>query len=240
MSLKDEIPKIVQLQEIDSRIYNFAQEKNIKIPQSLEQIKDESEQIKQTLSFFEDKIKNIQLAKKNKELDLATKEENMKKNQAQLYQLKTNKEYKAKLSEIGSLKADISTTEDDLLKILDEIDLVESDFQKQKKEIDGKEKETKGKEAQLRNAIKDIEAQMHNLEAKRQRFCGQIDKKVLTKYEQLLQSRHGLALVPVSNSNCGACHLALTHQKMNEIKMFNDLVFCENCVRILYIPEDIC
>ncbi|MCQ9205099.1 MAG: C4-type zinc ribbon domain-containing protein [Omnitrophica bacterium] len=240
MSLKDEIPKIVQLQEIDSRIYNFAQEKNIKIPQSLEQIKDESEQIKQTLSFFEDKIKNIQLAKKNKELDLAAKEENMKKNQAQLYQLKTNKEYKAKLSEIGSLKADISTTEDDLLTILDEIDSVESDFQKQKKEIDGKEREIKNKEAQLRNAIKDIEAQMHNLEAKRQRFCGQIDKKVLAKYEQLLQCRKGLALVPVSNSNCGACHLALTHQKINEIKMFNNLVFCENCVRILYIPDDIC
>jgi len=119
MNLKEELVKIVQLQEVDSNIYSLKQEKDIKKPAQLESIKVEFEEKKNELSAFEEKIKATQLKKKEKEIELASKEENLRKSQGQLYQLKTNKEYQAKLTEIGSLKADISIEEDDLLKIMD-------------------------------------------------------------------------------------------------------------------------
>ena len=84
-----------------------------------------------------------------------------------------------------------------------------------------------------------IRDKIKNLEDKRKSFIGGIDKKTFAKYEQLLKTRQGLAIVPVNNNNCGYCYMRVTHQKINEIKMYKDLVFCENCVRILYIPEDI-
>lgn len=240
MSLKEEIIKIVQLQEIDLRVYNFKQEKDLKIPQDLELIKTESEEIKQAIVDLEKKLKTIQLNKKEKEVDLASKEEILQKHQTQLYQLKTNKEYQAKLTEIASVKADISIVEETLLKVLDEIDSVKNDFEVQKKTIEEKGKELKQKEEKLQNEIKDIDAQIGNLEAKRKGFCDQVDNKIFAKYEQLLQSRNGMALVKVNNGNCGACHMSLNHQKINELKMFKSLIFCDNCVRILYIPEDLC
>ena len=67
MDLKEEIIKIVQLQEIDSRIYSLRQEKDIKKPAQLEALKADFEQKKQTISAFEEKIKATQLKKKDKE-----------------------------------------------------------------------------------------------------------------------------------------------------------------------------
>ena len=118
MRLKDEIRKIVQLQESDLRIRKLRQKKDIEIPDQVEKRKVEFEQMRQRISNFEEVLKNAQLKKKEKELDLAAKEENARKSQTQLYQLKTNKEYQAKLKEISFLKADISVLEEEVLTIL--------------------------------------------------------------------------------------------------------------------------
>jgi len=239
MNLKEEIIKIVQLQEIDSKIYNLKQEKEIKKPSKLEQLKSEFEQKKQSLSAFEEKIKEIQLKKKEEEIELASKEESLRKAQSQLYQLKTNKEYQAKLSEIASLKADVSVEEDNLLKILDEIEVAKKDFDSQKDTLNQEEVAFKEEESKIQNEIKEIDAQIKNLEDKRKSFINGVDQSILAKYEQLLRTRQGLAIVPVNNGNCGYCYMRVTHQKINQIKMYKDLVFCESCVHILYIPEDI-
>jgi predicted nucleic acid-binding Zn-ribbon protein len=239
MDLKEEIIKIVQLQEIDSRIYNLSQERDIKKPAQLETLRADFDQRKQILSAFEERIRAAQLKKKDKEIDLGSKEEGLRKAQAQLYQLKTNKEYQAKLAEIASLKADISAVEDGLLKILDEIESATKEFDSQKASLDQEEKKFKEQENSIQNEIKDMDAQIKSLEDKRKSFAGVVDKNTLSKYENLLKTRQGLAIVPVNNNNCGYCHMRVTHQTVNEIKMYKDLVFCGSCVRILYMPEDI-
>jgi predicted nucleic acid-binding Zn-ribbon protein len=239
MNLKEEIIKIVQLQEIDSHRYTLCQEKDVKKPAQLEILTGEFEQKKQSLSAFEEKIKAAQLKKKEKELELASKEEGLRKFQGQLYQLKTNKEYQAKLSEIASLKADISIVEDGLLKILEEIEAAKKEFDIQKASLDQEEKKFKEQENKIQNEIRDMDIQIKNLEDKRKSFIGAVDQNILAKYEKLLKTRQSLAIVPVNNSNCGYCHMRVTHQKINEIKMYKDLAFCENCVRMLYIPEDV-
>ena len=57
MHLKEEITKIVRLQEIDSNIYNLKQEKDVKKPVQLESLRVEFEEKKKKLSAFEEKIK---------------------------------------------------------------------------------------------------------------------------------------------------------------------------------------
>ena len=239
MNLKDEVRKIVQLQKNDTRIYDLRQEKDIEIPEQLNNLKNELEQTRGNFSVFQEKVKKIQLKRKDKEIDLAAKEENFKKAQGHLYQLKTNKEYQAKLNEIGSIKADISIVEEDLLMIFDEVETEKKEFDIQKEHLSRKEEDVKTEEEKLKEQIKDIEAQMKDLEDKRKIFIKGCAEKILSTYEQLLKTRRGLAVVSSTNDHCGACHMLLTPQKINEIKMYSDLVLCDNCVRILYIPEDI-
>lgn len=239
MIIKEEIKKLINLQEVDTQIYKFSQEKNIDIPAQIEKLKEEFEEEKKKLSFFEDNLKTLQVKRKNKELDLGTKENEIKKAQTQLYQLKTNKEYQIKLSEISTLKADISVLEEVVIKIFDEVENAEKSRNEARAKISLDEKAFKDKEAKLRDRIKEIEGKLNEFQSKRDVLLRDVDKGVLIRYNNILSKCSGLAVVSVENNNCGACHMQVTHQKVNEIKMYNELAFCESCIRILYISEDL-
>ena len=239
MNLKDEIRKIAELQETDFQLYNLRQEKEVTKPASLAQISQELDQGRIKFSSREEMLKVAQLARKEKEIDLACKEENLKKNQGQLYQLKTNKEYQTKLNEIESLKADIAVVEEGLLKLLEGVDEAKVDLEKEKAGLDDCQRRFNEQEVKMKSEIVDIDAKIDNLSHKRQSFIKDIDNEVLSKYQQLLETRQGLAIVPVKDNHCGACHMLLTHQKINDIKMYSGPVLCESCVRILYLPDDL-
>jgi len=239
MGLKEEIRKLIQLQEIDTRIYKLQEEKNEALPARLKEIKKEFEEISRNFASAEEKLKSLQLERKDKEIELGTKEEELKKLQTQLYQLKNNKEYQAMITSIESHKADISVAEDGVLIVMDTIEEAKKECAAQKEALSREENVSKAEREKLNLGVKDAEAEISNLATKRGPLTGGIEKETLAKYEYLLNSRQGLALVPVKGNDCGACYMRLNHQKINEIKMFEHLVLCDSCVRILYIPEDI-
>ena len=238
MDLKEEIRKLIELQEIDSRIYSLSREKDLDKPSALAGLKEDFETSKSTLSSIEEELKKLQLKRKEKELDLSSKEENIRKSQTQLYQLKTNKEYQAKLSEINSLKADISVIEDDVIKVLDEIEKKEDELNGAKARLGEHEKIFKDNQKKINDEIRQLESEINSLYSKRDIISKDVDPKILSVYERLIKTRSGLAIASVDDYNCSACHMRVTAQTINEIKMYKDLVFCEMCVRILYIKDD--
>ncbi len=238
MNLKEEIRKLIHLQEIDSKIHSLIHKQDVDIPSQLEELKNNFDKKKSMLSSFEEKVKQLQLKRKDKELDLSSKEENVKKAQTQLYQLKTNKEYQAKLTEINSLKADIFLIEEEIINLLDELEEAEKELKEAKRDLEEEEKKFRDREARLKEEKKSLEMEISNLRDKRKIITQSIDSKILSIYERLLKTRNGLVIASVDNQNCTACHMRVTPQTINEIKMYKDLVFCEMCVRILYIKED--
>ena len=175
------------MQKIDSQIYALTQEKNNILPLSLERIKSEFEQKKQKISIHEDKVKSLQLAKKDKEIDLSSKEESLRKSQGQLYQLKTNKEYQAKLNEIASLKADISIAEESVIGVLDDLEKVKGELGNEKEILNREEKIYEEEKQKIEKQIKDTEVQILSLQGKRRGGIENIDKQILSKYERLLK-----------------------------------------------------
>jgi len=97
--LKTQITTLANLQTIDSEIYVLRHEKESK-PEQLKALEQAFEEKKAALANIEKVLLDLQKQRKDKELELATKEEGLKKLQTQLYQLKTNKEYQAMLQQI--------------------------------------------------------------------------------------------------------------------------------------------
>jgi len=238
MNLKEEIRKLIELQKIDSKIYSLVKERDIDKPSDVAKLKKDFEDSKITLLSLEEELKRLQLKRKEKELDLSSKEENMRKSQTQLYQLKTNKEYQAKLSEINSLKADISVIEEDVIKILDEIEKKENELNDAKSKLTERENIFRDNEKRINDDIKQLDAEINSLRNKKDIISKDVDSNILSVYEKLIKTRSGLAIASVDDYNCGACHMRVTAQTINEIKMYKGLVFCEMCVRILYIKDD--
>ena len=122
-SMKEQIKKLVELQAIDKEIYDYKRQLK-EFPERLAQLKEQFETKKESLKRLDEELKTKQLERKEKEVDLQAKEEEIAKSNSQLSQLKTNKEYKAKLTEIEGQKADKSIIEEKILILFDEVDKI--------------------------------------------------------------------------------------------------------------------
>ena len=238
LGLKEQISKLLDLQAVDSQIYALKEEKGVK-PQEIKALDELFAQKKEDLKLSEKKLQDLLSQRKAKELELASKEESAKKLQAQLYQLKTNKEYAAMLKEIEGVKADASLLEDEILGVFENIDKEKAAIDKEKVAFSKEEEKYKQEKNNIQTRIKEIEQQLNQLEAQRKNVALGVEPRILAQYERILQNREGLAIVRVNNSACQGCNMSLPPQVINMIKMYERIISCEVCQRILYLEEDI-
>lgn len=236
VDLKSQLSSLIRLQTIDSEIYSLRYEKQAK-PEEIKILEAKFEGEKQRLSSIEKKSVDLQKERKEKELDLSSKEENIKKLQIQLYSLKTNKEYQAMLQQIQDIKADASVIEDKILEILEKIDAVKVELEQEQAKLKEDEKTFLGEKKRIEVKIKEIDDRLAQLEAQRKQVLPEIEPKILLQYERILNNRDGLAIVSVKNNSCGGCNMFVPAQVINLIKMYERIVTCEVCNRILYIEE---
>jgi len=80
-------------------------------------------------------------------------------------------------------------------------------------------------------------AEAERFKSQRAELAVKIDKKILERYERILDNRDGRAVVSIANDACQGCFRVLPPQVINEVRMRNALIICENCARILYVED---
>jgi len=237
-SIKDQIRKLVDLQTIDIEVYRLKTDLRDK-PAEIDRLKVECESKKLKLKQIEDKLKAILLKQKAYEGDLKVKEDAIVKADGQLSQLKTNKEYSAKLLEIEGIKADKSQIEEKILLGFDEIDEARKALDLEKVIVANYEKEFQSKKKEIDDLMVVVGDQLKVKESLRIRLTPEIRPDLLSRYDRVLQNKEGLGIVPVKDHTCGGCYMHLTEQLINQIKMHDQLVTCDVCARILYLEDDL-
>ncbi|MDP2929187.1 MAG: C4-type zinc ribbon domain-containing protein [Candidatus Omnitrophota bacterium] len=235
-NLEDQLKLLIELQGLDTQILKIERDLE-SIPEDIKRMDGAFEEKKANLKKLEDGAKALALKRKEKEMDLESKEGAIKKFQSQLYQVKTNKEYTALEGEIGRAKADNSLVEEEILKIFDQMDAENQKISKEKDFLKTEEGKLILEKKKLDDEVKRIKGEVDGLRTRRADLAQRIDKAVLVKYDRILKGKDGLAVVPVAGGSCQGCFRIMPPQVIHEINMKKDLVFCENCARILYIEE---
>lgn len=238
VSIKEQIRFLVQLQEIDSKIYSLQREKD-DLPRQVAELQNRFDEKKINLKSLEEKEKALAVKRKEKEIDLGSKEENIRKLNNQLSLLKTNKEYQAMLAQIASLKTDTSVLEEEILKSMDEQDTLKAEVAKEKSYLAEEEKKFQEAKKKIDERLKEIECSISDFVVRRSRIIPSLDKRAYATYERILKGKDGLALVKVKEYACQGCYIGVTPQIVNEIKMQDKIITCESCARILYLEEDL-
>ena len=236
MSTEEQIKLLIEIQKLDSRIYTLRKELANQ-PVLIKNLEDEFRQKETTLKTAEEDLKALAVKRREQEGELASQEEGIKKLQIQLYQLKTNKEYQAMEKEIGGHKADASVLEESIIKILEEIDACTKKAAGQKEILQQERQKDAEKKSKIDTRTKEIEGSLQVLNSERAEVAQRIEREFLEKYERILKSKDGVAMVPAQGDACGGCNINLPPQIINEIKLRHELVFCGSCARILYITE---
>lgn len=223
-------------QELDSEIHH-AHILLEEIPSQRAQLKSELELEKTRSHELEKSLKDIQLKLKDKELELAQKETQIKKLDGQLSQVKTNKEYAALQQEIASLKADNSLLEEGIIHIMDEVDAAKEETRKEKEKLASIAKSFQDRDSEMAVQEKTLQGRLEDLKKQREESVAKLPPELGELYNRIALKKQGLALAVVSGEVCAACQMKLRPQLLNEIRLGEQIIVCENCSRILYLEN---
>jgi len=237
-SLKDQLRKLVELQAMDVDVYALKTALRDR-PKEIEQLKAQFEAKKSTLKQLEDKLKSIQVVQKDLDNDLKAQETAIAKADSSLSLLKTNKEYQARLMEIEGYKADKSVIEEKILMGFDEVEAARKAVEAERATVAQYEKDFAAKKKEVEDAVAVMADQLKVKESQRSRITPDVRPDLLGRYERILQNKEGLGLVEVKDHTCSGCHMHVTDQLMNQIKMYDQMICCDMCARILYLADEL-
>lgn len=234
--MKEEITKLINLQEIDSEIAGF--NANIELKQKT--ISDRE----QSIAEKEHAIASCQKKNENLlELQRDTNAENedaaarIKERQNKMMLVQTSREHQALLKEIEDNKKLLKETEEKALTILEQLEQKKNE-QAELENLCAGEKELLQKEIQqVEKEVKKIDSNRKKVENKREDLAGELKAQLLKRYTMLLRKRDGLAVVPTIDAVCQGCYMTIPPQQFNEIRKGDALNLCPNCQRILYFKE---
>ena len=234
--MADQLETLKQLQALDGALFRLRKQEEEK-PQELERVAAEVAAQEAQLKAVEERLKTLQLSQKENEGELQTREAHVKKLQGQLFQVKTNKEYTAIQREMNTLKADNSLLEEAILKLFDAIDHVAKERQREQARAAEQQARFRAARERLDRELISIREEMAQLEQRRDALTPMVPSQALATYEQILDIREGLAMVPLMGESCGGCHRKLPPQVVNQVYLKANLVTCESCSRILYSDD---
>jgi predicted nucleic acid-binding Zn-ribbon protein len=171
------------------------------------------------------------------EKDLAVVQGRLSKYRDQLMAVKTNKEYTAMQTEIGTAEREVGAFEEQIIALLLEAD----EHQAAVKAAEAALEEERGSIAGERQALEQegdrLERRIEELAEARHALVARMDRTALNLFEHVARSRRGLAVVEARNGHCSVCNVRLRPQVFNEVRRNDTLIQCESCQRILYFPK---
>ncbi len=232
-TLTDQIKVLIELQKIDGRIFELRRSLEA-FPARKKTIETKLAAAKTRFAAAEENVKKLQVKQKELENDALAKENQGKKYQQQQASVKTNQEYAALTKEIQNAAADKSLIEDQILKLMDEIEGQKKFIQDEKKVLADSEAAVKQELETIARETAAITQQVDALNAERKQHTPQVAPDTLAQYDRILAKRDGKALAALNGESCSGCGLAFPPQTVNEIKMKESMIFCESCSRIVY------
>ena len=237
-NLRENLSLLSQLQEKDIEIFKLKQ-KVEDAPKSLEDKNLEIEKLHKDFEQKKSEYVRLNSLKKEKESLLATKEANIAKYNSDLLTIKSNDLYKTCLLEIEKAKADKSVIEDEILQLMEDIDKEYANIKKQEEQLKQSENNIRQEIANIKETVQKSEQNLSNLQKERDEFAKKINSNLLSQYERIKESGNGQGLALIDGDSCSCCSMTLRPQLINQATKCTEVVYCDNCSRILFNKKEI-
>lgn len=233
----DVIEKLLILQDRDRKILR-ARSELTRIPIERAAASGRSANANAALDAAKLKVKVIETARKNLELEVDSLKEKINKYSTQQLQTKKNDEYKLYGDEIEKAKKVIGGLDDQQLDLMEKIEAAQKEVAAANKVAAAAKADVDAELAQLATREAAFLKELSDLETSRAALTEGIDEVTLAKYTRLLKTKGESIVVSVEHHACGGCHMKLPAQVVHSAKAGKEVVACINCGRILYYTRD--
>jgi predicted nucleic acid-binding Zn-ribbon protein len=235
--LRAQLELLWELQKIDLGLKSIKEEKD-RYPMEMKKLDEKQKVERERIEKEKEKIESLEKTRRQKEGQLNLEQEKIKRAEAKMVEVKTNKEYQALLSEIDAIKEAISRMEEEILRVMDEIDELRKDLSKREKDVGATLEKIEAERKKLQQTMAHDEKVWEGQTERREVLSRQIESKLVKLYNTLKEKRQGVGVVSVKHETCQGCFVNVPPQLFIEVQKNKALVRCPHCNRILYWEGD--
>ena len=232
--MTEQLELLIALQKAESAAGRIQTRKR-DLPLQMEELEKEFSALGAVVDAQREQLEALKKRRRERDTQLQTGQETLKRTRERLLDVKTNKEYQSILKEIETLEGKTSRMEDEIISLLDELDHLETAVKAKEEELNVSRQRSEEEKAKLASELNSLEEELTGCLRKSDEIKVKIPAELLRKYEQIKGIRRGLAVVSVWKEVCDGCHMSIPPQLYNELqKSKTSLHTCPNCNRILY------
>jgi len=196
------------------------------------------ERLEQTVRALRDRQKRLDLV----QLDVAVRDESVKKHREALNSARTNKEYSAILAAMNTEKADNAKLESTILSLMEEIQTLEANADQLRLERAAVGEGVRAAEQALREFDDGCREKTDRLQERREECSAHIAPSTLLAFTRVADHHDGEAMASVVKMHpkrdeyvCEGCNMKLTLESVNALRTRDEIQLCHVCGRILYL-----
>lgn len=231
--MKEQLDLLWELQRIDLELKGI-KESQEGFPKEIKRLEEKQKIEKEKIQKDKEKIDSLEKERRRKESQLSVEQEKIRKTEGKMFEVKTNKEYQALLTEIDSLKGVNSREEEEILQLLDEIDELKKSLAKREKEIAAVLTKIEGEKKVLLDQMARDEEVLKKQAGRREVVIKRLESAHYRLYNTLTEKRKGVGVVSARQETCQGCYVNVPPQMFIEVQKNNAIIRCPNCNRILY------
>ncbi|PWK72962.1 hypothetical protein LX99_04293 [Mucilaginibacter oryzae] len=232
-TVEQKLKALYELQTIHTKIDRIRQVRG-ELPMEVADLEDD-------VAGLETRIQKIKGELDDVEDDIVTRKNlikeaqaNIKKYEAQLNEVKNNREYDAISKEIEIQGLDIQVSEKKIREYGFEITNKTQVYEKALADLEARQADLDAKKEELGTITAETEKEETELNAQAAKAKENIEERLLTAYTRLRQNaKNGLAVVTIQRDSCSGCFNQIPPQRQSDIRQRKKIIVCEHCGRIL-------
>lgn len=230
-----DLERLIELQAVDATIARLRAEIAM-LPKKITAIETKLNASKAQVEKVKASMQAGDKAKRGHEGEIQAQQQKISKYKDQSLNVKTNAEYKALLEEIRFAEDAIKGFEDKILEVMLDADVKKDELKTAENELKSEMAEIEREKEQARQITAKDEAELKTENAKRDELRKTISSDTLAHYDRVLKFR-GTGLAVEKNGMCMGCRVYLRPAVLQHIHTNSEIIFCDQCQRILYYEE---
>ena len=229
-----------RLQEIGLGIAEIERRRGVKT-RRVDILRRKVKRVDEQLGELQQSVRGRQVKLDALTLDVAAKEEVIKKHREALNRAKTNKEYAGILAAMNTEKADTAKLESGVLELMDATQMLKDQAAQAEVEKQRLLEEARAAEKKVEAFDAECSEQRSILEANREQCADAIPPGTLAAFTRVAERHEGEAMASVAKLRpkredyaCSGCHMTVSLETVNALQSRDEIQYCGSCGRILF------